>query len=423
MSPSSSPRFGWSIVVASFGAMAVSVGLSMSAYPVFMTELETAFGVSRTVTSFGIPAILVVGGLCGPFVGRAVDRGSPRRIMCLGAVLMTLGLLAVSRAETLLVAATAWLVLVGTGAIMFGPLPAMAVLNNWFVAKRAQMIAIAAMGTTIGGAISPPLSEFLIGSFGWRGAVAAMGVALSVLGIPIVLLGIVKAPEEVGLHPDGAPTALGASPAGGSAPREVSFGTFLGDARFWLVAAGATLMAGAGISFMTHVVPFAMERGLTREAAVGLLTINALMTAAGKLAFGPLTDRLGARGAILVGLALELLGWAGLLLSSGPWTVTAGAACFSVGAGCMIPCQAGYIAGLFGRVGFGRAMGLIGTVSMLGMMSMPPLVGYAFEQTGSYALPMTVMLGVLAIPALLFASVDPDDGAAVVEPATGESMA
>ena len=66
--------------------MAVAIGLSMTAYPIFIESLALDLGATRTQPSFGVPLIVAGGALVAPFVGRAVARGSPRRVMITGAV-------------------------------------------------------------------------------------------------------------------------------------------------------------------------------------------------------------------------------------------------------------------------------------------------------------------------------------------------
>ena len=56
---------------------------------------------------------------------------------------------------------------------------------------------------------------------------------------------------------------------------------------------------------------------------------------------------------------------------------------------------------------FGQAMGLLHLVSMAGAFVLPPFVGLGFERSGSYALPMGVMLGLLVTAFVCFALVDP----------------
>lgn len=391
-------RFGYSIVASAFGVQAVAIGLSMTAYPIFIESLELDLGATRTQTSFGVPLIVAGGALVAPFVGRAVDRGSPRRVMITGAVIMMLGLLCIAAAPTLGWAAAAWVCLVGTGQALLGSIPAMTVIANWFVARRATMIAIAATGTTLGGGIVPPVGELLIQSLGWRTTVACMGLAAATIGIPIVWFGIRKSPEEVGAYPDGAAEPPPTDPLAVSG---ASAATILGDWRFWPLAVSFAALLGLGIGFITHIVPLAAERGISRGVAVGLLSVAAASSALGKLLFGSLTDRIGPRGALMLAVGLQALSWGGLALAHDPIWFIGSATVFTLAVACTVPIQVGFVGALFGRSHFGQATGLVNLFSIFGVFTLAPLIGLGFDRTGNYDDPMLFALAWIAIPACM----------------------
>ena len=400
--PTSTLAFGRSIVLAAFMTQGVAIGVSLATYPVFMASIETEFGLGRAQASMGIPVLLATGAVLSPWIGRRVDRGSPRRVMLAGALLMALGLGGIASTDQLAFAAALWVGLVGAGHAMLGPLPAMTVLNNWFVARRSTMIAIAAMGTTAGGAVAPPLAEWLIQRVGWRGALASLGVLTLLIAAPVILAWVVKRPEDIGQHPDGAPQA---PPAPATPPQDLSIAAFLREPRYWLVGGAFAGMNGVAIAFLTHIVPIAGEHGIPREQAVLALTLNALCTSAGKIAFGVLTDRIGPRNAGRVASALQVLGWVGILSAREPALFIASAGVFAFGLGCMIPCQAAFVARIFGSEHFGRASGMLGLLTIVGAMTIPISVGATYESTGSYAQPLLALASGAALPLLLFSAV------------------
>jgi MFS family permease len=402
MNTSPTPRFGYGVVASAFGVQAVSIGLSVAVFPVFVDALESGLGATRTQTSFGIPLVLLTGALAAPLAGRAVDRGSPRLVMIAGALMMMLGLVGIAFAPSLLWAAVAWMVLVGPGHTFVGPLPAITVIANWFVRRRATMIGVAAIGTTFGAAVAPPVANLLIGSAGWRAAVFWLGIGAAMLAIPTVLLGIRKSPQEVGSFPDGLAEPPPDEPGGsdGAGLREV-----LSNPGYWLVSCSFALIIGLGVAFLTHEIPFAMERGLPRELAVGLLSLSSVGSAMGKVLFGAIADRLGPRRAAYIGIALLMLGWSGLLVSTGPLTFAAAALVLALGMGANMPVQAAFVAALFGRASFGRASGLISLFTILGTFTLAPLIGAGFEATGSYDTPLTLSLGLLLLPPVLLSFV------------------
>jgi MFS family permease len=400
--------FGTRVVSSAFLAQALAVGLPISAYPVFISSLETELGATRTQASLGISLILVTGALLGPLVGRALDAGWAQVVMAGGALLFAAGFSSIAWTPNLELATLLWIATIGPGFAMLGPHPATTVLAKWFVARRGRMIAIAAMGTTFGGALTPGLAQALIGALGWRSALLGFGLIALTIGLPVALFGIRASPESVGAHPDGTslPPPVEASPDPAQTAQH-GMGTLLRDHRFWQLAFGFGLMTGISVGYVTHVVEWAGESGLERDVAVGVLVVNALFTTSGKLVFGWLTDRFGARTASLVGVACQLIGWAGMLFSSSSWIFMFGAALFSLGLGCMIPCQAAFVASIWGRAQFGRAAGLLGLVAIFGPFLVPVSLGIAFDRLGSYEWAMQVMWLAIALPAISLGLIGP----------------
>lgn len=391
-------RFGYSIVAATFFAQALAIGLSIGIYPVFMLSVEEAFDLGRTLTSLGIPLVLVVGALISPALGRWVDIGSAKTIMLIGAALHTAGLVLISQADSLWMALIGWAGLVGIGQAMLGTLPNSTIIANWFVEKRGTMIAISATGITFGAAIAPPLSEFLIASLGWRGALLALGAICLAIATPVILLGIVKTPEEAGLSPDGGsqpPIQTDDTTCEGDKPK------FISDPRFWLIALAFTCMAAVTIGLTTHLVAWAQELNIGREHAVLMLSVNAITAACGKLLFGNFCDRIGPRNTVFLAVTCELAGWFLLLNSSTPLLFGAGAALFCFGAGAMVPCQVSYIGAVWKRSNFGQAMGFMGLIIIVGIFLAPTLIGVGYESLGSYRIPMLALTAAIAAPLLL----------------------
>lgn len=279
-------RFGYRVVAATFIAQALAIGLSIYTYPVFMTIIESEYSLSRTQTSMGIPLVLVMGAVGGPFVGHLIDKRSVKTVMFVGALMMGLGFVALSQVSALTIAVFIWVVLIGLGQVMLGPLPAMTVVANWFVVRRGTMIAVSAMGVAAGGVCAPLLSNFLIEVFGWRSALLVLGIVCLLISAPVILIGIIKKPELLGLYPDGA-----GPPRQSAAESNDSVKGLLRSSDFWRVAVGFAAIGSSGIVFISHLVSWATSIGLSHTGGVALLSLAALATVAGKLFFGYLNDR------------------------------------------------------------------------------------------------------------------------------------
>lgn len=394
------PRFdGWRVVSGAFVAQGVAIGCTISGYSLFIESIEADFGATRAQANLGISILLFVGAGIGPFLGRAIDRGPARAIMLTGVVWTALGLALLSQASSLLQCALVIGAMIGVGHSMFGPLPAMTILANWFIVRRGTAIGIAATGTTTAGFLVPPITASLIEHYTWRGALLAYAAGSAAIAFPAIWAWMVKRPEEVGQFPDGQPTAdptpLEISDRGDSAS------TLLRQPAFWLLAAIFGLIASASIGLVSNLVPYASDLGIPRERAAYILSCFAIFTSFGKVLFGVLVDRIDKRAALWLALGLQAMGW--LLLLSQPRFefFLVAVSLFGLGTGSSMPIQGAMLGAIFGRDVFGRVMGLMGPVMLLPLVVSPPLIGHLYDTTGSYTLPFTLFLASFAVPAAL----------------------
>jgi MFS family permease len=195
--------YGWWIVAVSFATQAFAVGFTTYAFGLFQKPVAAEFDASFGEVGLGMTLMGVAIAAFSPFLGRALDRRSIRGIMVLGAALMAGGFALMSVAPSLWLLGLLFGCAVGLGMLALGPNGSTKVVANWFVRRRGQALGICAAGTSAGGFLAPPLIAVAIESFGWRGALGCLALAVAVFAIPMVWLVIVDRPEDRGLAPDG----------------------------------------------------------------------------------------------------------------------------------------------------------------------------------------------------------------------------
>ncbi|HEY0423041.1 MAG TPA: MFS transporter, partial [Rhodopila sp.] len=87
----------WLLLAAAFGTFSVGAGF-MHAYTVFLVTFIEVFGWTRAQVSLAYSVSQIVSGASSPLVGWLVDRLGPPRLILVGGVLLSLGLLVSSRA-------------------------------------------------------------------------------------------------------------------------------------------------------------------------------------------------------------------------------------------------------------------------------------------------------------------------------------
>ncbi|MCH2173902.1 MFS transporter, partial [Myxococcota bacterium] len=251
-----------------------AVGCTLSVYGIFIEPVAHSFGAPMALASLGITGWQITNGVASPFLGRALQRLSIRRIMAAGAVLLGTGLAAASRAPDILTVGLIFSLWAAPGAILVGALPSSTLVSNWFVATRGRALGIAAAGTTGASMFFPPLAAALIDSVGWRDALLCLSIGATAVALPAVWWLVVDRPEDVGEHPDGNPApAENASEETQTAP---PIGSLLRDRNLWLVGGAFGLLFVPGVVSMLFMVPFARQLGLSLQTAALVMSLRAV---------------------------------------------------------------------------------------------------------------------------------------------------
>jgi len=413
MSRAANSFYGWHVVGAAFTAQFVSSFCTLAGIGPFFTVIEEEFSTNASTISNAVGASILLMGLLGPLVGRAIDQGNQRAIMISGVIVMSAGLAFTAQAKTLWQLGLSFCVIVNLGIVLFGPMPSVTLVSRWFIRRRGLAVAVTVAGATLASAASPVIGAWLIEleGVGWRGALTFYAVGAGVITLPVFWLLLVKSPEELGQSPDGEP-----SPGPQSEPDGVSYsaGELLRDRNFLVIATGLALLFTAPIVCTLHFVPYAeKDLGIPKQEAAYFFTFLAIFSLLGKIVFGFVSERVHPRHALWVAVSLLVAGWGVLLGHPGVLLLMAAAALMGLGVGALGPLQAVVIGTCFGRAGFGHVMGLSGLVSLPLIAGANPLAGWLYVRTGDYRAAFGCEVGFLLLAGLLFALLRlPVDGGA-----------
>ncbi|MBX3028131.1 MFS transporter [bacterium] len=393
--------YGWWIVGVAFITHCLTTGIVFYSFGVFLPALTEAFGWTRAQASFGFSLASLCGAFYSPAVGRVVDRRGSRPSQLVGAVAMAVGFWLLRGVSSL---SEFYLVMGGVvslGATALGGLPSNAAVTRWFVRRRGQALGVATAGISMGGVIFVPLTEWLIAHGGWRGAFGWLGVIVLVAAVPPVALFMRRAPEAMGLRPDG--DARGAAPDAAAAlelERSWTAAQALRSRNFWLITAAFSL-TGAGLSAtLLHQIAFLRDRGLSGPAAAWVLGATAGMGVVGKLGFGALLDRFGDRAIILLCFGLQALGVGLLVAPTSTPMLTVFVVVYGFAMGGNATLWATVVAACFGRLHYGAIAGWMTPVIVFNQALAIPLTGAVRDAGGRYE-PAFAIIIVLTVGAML----------------------
>ncbi|MBP9035759.1 MAG: MFS transporter [Pseudomonadales bacterium] len=391
--------YGWWLVGAGFLLQGVAAAVVSYSYGLMMTPVAAEFEANRFQMMLGITACTFVSGFISPFLGVAIDRYPLRVLASAGVLMLALGFLALSFAQSIWHVAGAYAVFMSTAMILMGPNLVSSMLARWFTRRRGLVMGLAALGTSVCGFVVPPLLQLGISGLGWREAFQFAAIAAVVVLLPLSWFLLVDNPARRGLTPDGEPAPATAI-AADALPSAASTAEILRQGNFWMVAIVLGLLFSVYNSLLSNLAPLATGRGTSAEQAAFLISVVAVCGMIGKLVFGVIADRVDLRAGLAAAIGLVILGLVLLIADASHVTLLVASSCIGLAAGGMLPVWGALMAVLFGALNYGRVMGLMSPVMMPLVVIGSPFAGWSYDVSGDYVLAFTVFV-VLMVAALL----------------------
>ena len=393
--------FGWWLLAASVGAMALGSGTSFWAFGFYVRPLEREFGWTRAEVSLGFSVALLVSGLSGPLIGRFIDTRGPRTAILVGTVLTTLSFFLLATTNSL----WQWYAYSAANAVarqMMFFIPFMALISRWFDRRRGIAVSILGTGFSLGGFIVVPFVQLAMESLGWRATLVASGGAVAAVFLPIGLFVVRNSPVEMGLSPDGARDADGTA----SRPRAIEGVTLreaLRSPLFWSLSLGFMLFFYGLFGWMVHQVPFYESIGLSRRTAATIVSATAALSIGTRLLVGMIADRVTRFEYAVVGLAFTLLvGMFTLSISTSPVGIALFLVLWVIGTAGGPMIESLLLTRAFGVKHFATILGSVVVVETIGQILSPTVAGAIYDATGSYDLALLMFIGTFAAAAVVF---------------------
>ena len=391
--------YGWVIVAVTFLTQFVAVGTTFYSFGILQKPLTEDLGGSRLAVGAAMPLLMIVVGLAGPFIGRAVDRGSIRAVMLLGVGALSAGFLALSRVEELWQFYLVFGLVISLGMALVGGIANTALVAAWFVRRRGAALGISQVGTTISGMVMAYAASWLIAELGWRGTAVVYGVAPIVLLLPVVWFLVVSRPEDRQLRPDGG--AHRHEEHDPPSPTAWTLGRVLRERTIWLIALVVGLSFAGTTAVILQIYPHATDLGYSASQAAAVLSVMAGTGALGKPLFGWLADRYDRRGCMWSALLLQALGLVGIINAGTHMSLLGSGALFGLGFGGVLPLWGVLVGAAYGREEFGRILGLMSPMMIPFETLGIPFAGWVFDRTGSYNGAFLTFLSLYAIAAVV----------------------
>ena len=365
--------YRWVIVAAGALLGCVAVG-AMFSLPVFLVPMTKATGWSRT----GISTAMTIGFLAmavGSVAwGTLSDRFGPRLVVLSGSVLLAVSLALASYSRSLLEFQLVFGLLVGiaTSAI-FAPL--MATATGWFDTHRSLAVSLVSAGMGMAPMTMSPIAAWLVSHHDWRVSMLIIAGIVTALMIPTSFL--IRRPPALAA---GAPANAG-NDAGVPA---MAIGRALRSPQFIILTLTNFCCCATHSGPIFHTVSYAIACGIPAITAVSIYSIEGLSGLFGRLGFGILGDRLGAKNVLSAGLLVQALGALGYFFAHDLAAFYAVAALFGFTYAGVMPLYSVLARENFPLRMMGTIIGGISTAGSLGMAIGPLFGGWIFDTTGNY---------------------------------------
>ena len=280
--------YGWWIVLAAFSFAAYVGGTIFFGFTAFFEPIVKEFGWSYAQISFVITLRGLEMGIFAPVVGFLVDRFGSRKLAIFGAVTIGIGLIVLSRSNTLLSFYGAFII-IGFGAGGCTSVVLMTAVANWFKKNIGKALGVMACGFGAGGFLVPVV-VWLIAQYGWRTALVVIGVTMWCVGIPLAFV-IRNNPAPYGGLP---PQEQLPDEEDGSGKKavveEIEFKVAARSADFWYMNLAEAIRMMVLTSVVTHVMPYLSSIGISTYTAGFVAGGIPLASIIGRFGFGWMAD-------------------------------------------------------------------------------------------------------------------------------------
>jgi MFS family permease len=406
--------YGWYIVGVGFlSHLACAFNLS-STLSIFLKPLTEDLGISRGFFSMmRTGEMLIMAGLA-PLIGPMVDRYGGRWLMSLGALGAGIGFILMAQVSSFWQFVTLRWIFISVGGVFMCNLVVNVTIARWFVRKRGRAMGIAATGLGIAKVSIPLITASLFLWFGWRQTWALFGIATLLILVLPALVFMRRAPEDMGLFPDGAlgpydelqPEAGKSSRSRGSSIHSGPDVTWtraeaLRTQAFWILVFtfGVSSIGVAGLNL--HIYPYVTDAGYPEIVAATVMSTIAFTQGGSAIFWGYLCDHMDIRKVTMLKFLIQAAG-----ISLAIWTghmaaLYIGFFLYGVGMGGGLVLQDLVWANYFGRISLGTVRGMGYLALHIFAAAGPPFFGVLFDLTQSYYASFSLFTAALLFSAFL----------------------
>lgn len=362
------------VIVAAGGLMGcVAIG-SMFALPVLLLPISRDTGWSVAGVSGAMTVGFLAMALGSLAWGSLSDRLGARVIALVGSGVLAASLALASRAASLLEFQLVFGLLVGgSTAAIFAPM--MACVTGWFETHRSLAVSLVSAGMGMAPMTMSPLAAWLVSGHDWRTTLQILAALAALVMIPAALL--VRRPPALEAERTAPAPGREAAPA-------MDFSGLARSPQFAILLLTNFFCCATHSGPIFHTVSYAISCGIPTIAAVTIYSVEGLAGMGGRIAFGLLGDRFGAKRVLVCGLLFQAFGALAYSLARDLAAFYAVAALFGFIYAGVMPLYAVLARENFPLRMMGTVIGGSAMAGSLGMATGPVAGGLIYDAFGDY---------------------------------------
>ena len=288
--------YRWVLVAAGglLGCMAIG---SMFTLPVFILPIAKETGWSVTGISTAMTIAFVAMAIGSMALGSLSDRIGARPVVLMGSVVLAASVYWASRATSLIEFQLIFGLALGLSTAAILP-PLMASVMGWFDTHRSLAVSLVSAGMGMAPMTVSPFAAWLVSNYDWRLSMQIVAGLAAVTMIPMAL--VIRRPPA--LEQEQAAAVTQQEPAAA-----MSVGTALRSPPFIVLMLTNFFCCATHSGPIFHTVGYAVSCGIPLIAAVTIYSVEGLAGLGGRVAFGIMGDRFGAKNILVLGLLAQAI--------------------------------------------------------------------------------------------------------------------
>ncbi len=309
-------------------------------------------------------------------MGQPVRPHRSRLIVLIGSAALAGGLVLTSLATSLIAFQLVFGIVVGGAtAAIFAPM--MACVTGWFDTHRSLAVSLVSAGMGMAPVTMSPLAAQLIETHDWRTSLQIIAAVVAGIMIPVAFL--VRRPPALG----GNEATAGAATSEDPQP-DMSVAQAVRSPQFIILLLTNFFCCATHAGPIFHTVSYAVSCGIPLIAAVSIYSVEGLAGLGGRVAFGVLGDKYGAKRVLISGLLIQAFGALTYAFVRDLGAFYAVAALFGFVYAGVMPLYAVLIRENFPLRMMGTIIGGTAMAGSLGMATGPLAGGLIYDTFGSY---------------------------------------